>query len=76
MTQQNEQMKEQIEQAEAYIKDKLKAEFEARDAIVKQADDLANIVDIALAALQDHQPALSATLMRKAKAIFKREELK
>jgi len=72
----SEQMKEEIELAEAYIKDKLKAEFEARDAIVKQTDDLADIIDIALAALQDHQPALSATLMRKAKAIFNREEPK
>jgi hypothetical protein len=64
---------EQIEEAQRIIKANLKAEYEAHHAVVKQAKALEDIVDLALAALQDHQPALSAMLMRKAKAVFKGE---
>lgn len=59
-----------MQQAEAIIRENLKEEFASRDAVVKRADELADIVYLALAALQDHQPALSAMLMNKAKKIF------
>lgn len=57
---------EMMRVAKEYLKD----EISHKEAVTKRVDDLADIVDIALTALQDHQPALSSMLMTKAKKIF------
>lgn len=60
------------EQIMRYARENLDAEFKRNEAILARIDEISAVVDIAIAALQDHSPALSAVLMDKAKSAFNR----
>lgn len=62
--------KGKLDEIERQMRMVLKAEYEAKERITKRADELEEIVALAIAACQDSSPFLANMLLGKAESIF------